>query len=71
MFVPKGRMAKHTHRYKVRRQKRKNCPKKDNWANLMFKGDDGRWRRVKRYKRLNNAYKALIRKFGYGFILEK
>ena len=71
MFVPKGRMAPHTFRYRVKRQKRKTCPKKDNWADLMFKCDDGRWRTVKRYATKKGAYTALIIKFGYGFILEK
>ena len=37
----------------------------------MYKCDDGRWRKVKRYATIEVAYEALIRKIGYGFILEK
>ena len=70
MFIAKGRLAGHTFRYRVRRQRR---PKRriPPWANLMFKGDDGRWRKVKRYKTVNRAYGILLRLTGHKIDVEK
>ena len=68
MFVPKGHLAKNTFRYRVKRQKGKF---NTGWANLMYKCDDGRWRKVKRYKTVNGAYGALMKKTGHKIDVEK
>lgn len=65
-----GKLAKHTFRYRVKKPNR-HKGKYTGWADLMYKCDDGRWRKVKRYATIEVAYEALIRKIGYGFILEK
>ena len=84
-YKPLGKLAKHTFRYKVIRQKgfEGKYDQRDRWANLMYKCDDGRWRKVRRYKTVTEAYGELLKLTGHniekiadqimrnGFILEK
>ena len=64
MFIAKGRMAKNTLRYRVKRQDR-HLKNGGAWVDLQFKGDSNRWSRIKRYRTLNGALTALLRKSGH------
>jgi len=71
MFIAKGRMAKHTFRYRVRRQKGTVGKGKKPWGELERKDDDGRWKLVKRYKTVNRAYGVLLKLTGHKIDVDK
>lgn len=71
-YILIGRMSPHTFKYRVRKQPGKSITGKEQpWGDIEFMSDDGVWRSIRRYKKLDNAYEVLIRHLGFGSILEK